>query len=618
MPPPGQPPAPAPPPPNNIHALPKARQPFDPTWPIHYLGKMDVPCSECNALHWIDEKLVKSSKRNPLFGMCCTSGKIKLPKLEGPPQEIRNLLSGQDEIAKKFRVHIRNYNNTLAMTSLGCNVDESVNRNGAGPYVFKVHGKLIHKAGSLSPNDGQTPVYAQLYIYDGGEALDYRMAHSANRGLDRGTMQILQDCLHNHHPGVQLYKQALEMTSHMPAEHQCKIALRFDEGTDRRRYNLPTAAAANEIAVIIPGDGDQPQDARDIILYRRHGPPLQHISEMHPMYLSLHYVLLFPTGQLGWHKRMLRVNADDEDEEDNPLDNAEQTASRKRKYVTQLEWFRYRLFTRRDESSHLFMAGKLFQEFIVDAWAITEQSRLTWVKLNQDKLRVHHRQGIPDAMAADPTVNMADIGQRIILPSTFSGSTRNMIQHCQDALAINRHYKGADLFLTMTANPNWPEIKENLLPGQTPSDRPDLISHVFHAKVKELLKDIHTNGFLGKTVAYVWTIEFQKRGLPHIHMIIFFAPEAKLLTPDAVDSLLSAEFPDEETQPQLFELVKSLMVHTPCGNEHNNPNSPCIENGKCGKNFPKPFQDQTIVTTDSYARLRRRRSEEHTSELQSP
>ena len=148
--------------------------------------------------------------------------------------EIRDLLSGQDRSAKKFREHIRKYNNALAMTSLGCNVDERVNHNGAGPYVFKVHGKLSHKAGSLLPNDGATPLYAQLYIYDGGEALDYRMAHTANRDLDRGTMQILQDTLHNHHPGVQLYKQALELTSNMPPEHQCKIALCFDEQTDRR------------------------------------------------------------------------------------------------------------------------------------------------------------------------------------------------------------------------------------------------------------------------------------------------------------------------------------------------------------------------------------------------
>jgi len=624
MPPPIQPAAPPPPPPPvqpdeppneplppqaNTNELPKARQPFDPTWPVHYLGKMDVLCKSCNAYHWMDEKLAKSSKKNPVFGMCCTSGKIKLPILEAPPMEIQKLLSDQDQRAKKFRENIRKYNNALAMTSLGCKVDDSVNRNGAGPYVFKVHGKLSHKAGALLPNDGDTPLYSQLYIYDGAEALQYRMGHAANHDLDRGTMQILQDTLYNHHPGVQMYKQALELTSNMPPEHQCKVALRFDEGTDRRRYNLPTAAAAHEIAVILPGDGDQPQDCRDIILYRRRGEPLQRISEMHPMYLSLHYVLLFPTGQLGWHKRMLRVDAPDAPaaaaNDENPLNNNEE-AVQKRRYITQMEWFCYRLFPHRYESPHLFMSGKLLQEFIVDAWAITEQSRLTWVKLNQAKLRVYHRQGIADAIAADPTVDTADLGQRIILPSSFSGSTRNMIQHCQDALAINRYYHGADLFLTATANPNWPEIKENLLPGQTSSDRPDLIVRVFHAKMKQLLEDIHKHGVMGRTVARVWTIEFQKRGLPHMHMIIFLHPDHKLRTPEEVDSLLSAEFPDEETQPELFELVKSVMVHTPCGNDHNNPNAPCLIDEKCSKNFPKQFQDQTVVTTDSYARLRRR------------
>jgi hypothetical protein len=88
-------------------------------------------------------------------------------------------------------------------------------------------------------------------------------------------------------------------------------------------------------------------------------------------------------------------------------------------------------------------------------------------------------------------------------------------------------------------------------------------------------------------------------------MIIFFHPDDKLLTPEDVDSLISAEFPDEETQPELFELVKSVRVHTLCKNKHNNPNSPCIVNDKCSKNFPKPFQDQRVVTTDSYGRLHR-------------
>ena len=166
------------------------------------------------------------------------------------------------------------------------------------------------------------------------------------------------------------------------------------------------------------------------------------------MYLSFHYVLLFPTGQLGWHKRMLRVDAPEAPapvpDDENPLNNNEEV-SRKWRYVSQTEWFHYHLFPHVDESLHLFMAGKLLPEFIVDAWAITEQSHLTFIKLNQAKLHTYHHQGIADVIAADPTVDTADLGQRIILPSSFSGSTCIMIQHCQDALAINRYYHGADL-----------------------------------------------------------------------------------------------------------------------------------------------------------------------------
>ena len=77
---------------------------------------------------------------------------------------------------------------------------------------------------------------------------------------------------------------------------------------------------------------------------------------------------------------------------------------------------------------------------------------------------------------------MADLGKRFILPSSFSGSTCNMQQHCQDALAINCHFGGGDLFITMTANPTWPEITSALLPNQKAPDRPDLVVRVFHAK----------------------------------------------------------------------------------------------------------------------------------------
>ena len=195
------------------------------------------------------------------------------------------------------------------------------------------------------------------------------------------------------------------------------------------------------------------------------------------------------------------------------------------------EFNRFHLFLRPShiQSNHLFLTGKLFQEYVCETWAVSEQSRLNYLRFNQNKLHVEVYQGLQDAVAADADVDFTELGKRFILPSSFSGSTRNMQQHCQDALAINRYFGGGDLFITMTANPAWPEITSALLVGQKAPDCPDLVVRVFRAKLKSLMKDIKM-GVLGAMAAYLYTIEFQKHGLPHAHIIVFLKPEAKLRT----------------------------------------------------------------------------------------
>jgi len=117
---------------------------------------------------------------------------------------------------------------------------------------------------------------------------------------------------------------------------------------------------------------------------------------------------------------------------------------------------------------------------------------------------------------------------------------------------------------------------------------------VFKAKLNALIKDI-TNGVLGDINAYCYTIEFQKRGLPHAHIIVFLKPHAKLKTPAEIDSLLSSEFPEDN--PELLELIKKLMVHGPCAG---NIRAPCMVDEKCSKGFPKPFREETTISEDSY------------------
>ena len=77
----------------------------------------------------------------------------------------------------------------------------------------------------------------------------------------------------------------------------------------------------------------------------------------------------------------------------------------------------------------------------------------------------------------------------------------------------------------MTANPKWDEITQELLPGQQASDRPDLVSCVFCEIVRILFKEIK-KGILGEFKGNVYTIEFQKRALPHIHILILLSQEA--------------------------------------------------------------------------------------------
>src|SRR4051794_37365519 len=107
----------------------------------------------------------------------------------------------------------------------------------------------------------------------------------------------------------------------------------------------------------------------------------------------------------------------------------------------------------------------------------------------------------------------------------------------------------------MTANPNWLEITNALLPGQTAADRPDLIARVFNLKRHAFLHNIKKDNFLRRATTHVYTIEFQKRGLPHMHFLIFLHNDSKIKEPADVDRIVYVEFPNQQTDPDLFNTV---------------------------------------------------------------
>ena len=101
-------------------------------------------------------------------------------------------------------------------------------------------------------------------------------------------------------------------------------------------------------------------------------------------------------------------------------------------------------------------------------------------------------------------------------------------------------------------------------------------------------------------------IEFQKRGLPHAHILLWINPADKPTTPEHVDSIVCAEIPDRHSDPKLFDIVTKCMLHGPCGPA--DPNCGCMKNknNKCRFRYPKPYVDNTTVDEDGKATYRRR------------
>uniref|UniRef100_A0A0N5BQI5 Helitron_like_N domain-containing protein n=1 Tax=Strongyloides papillosus TaxID=174720 RepID=A0A0N5BQI5_STREA len=167
----------------------------------------------------------------------------------------------------------------------------------------------------------------------------------------------------------------------------------------------------------------------------------------------------------------------------------------------------------------------------------------------------------------------------------------------QDGMAIVRKFGKPDFFITMTTNPNWREITENLYPGQLPNDRHDLIARVFKHKSDALIHDLKENKIMGNVVYLQSTIEFQKRSLPHIHILVKVSKEDFRLTSDQVDEYVKAEFPDKEKNPCLFEIVTKTMVHSRC--DISKTKVPCWDEAKniCTKKFPEQYHKVTSITS---------------------
>jgi hypothetical protein len=477
--------------------------------------------------------------------------------------------------------------------------------------------------------------------------------------------------LHDHNTFVQRFKQVMDMPTHgLP---QWEVVIRVDGNVDKRHYNAPTApevarlllgevlqqcvllcylfvvivhlmqcSSFIDINVVVPTQAAVTSRLQagisECVRVPARGDGLWRISDLHPAYNSLHFVLFHPHGEPGWQLGMPHVAvapvrrrpADDEEEGDakhvatnaEPAQSAQDASNEEEgdaehvaadaglaqlaqsKKITAREWACYHMHDRNLASHALFVYGKhLYQEWVVDQYSKVESQRLFYIRNNQGPLRAAIYGGVADAIANNDA-NIDNLGRLIILPSSFIGGHRHMAQLYQDSMAIVRQYGKPNLFITMTCNPKWENIVSALKPGEIANDRPDLVTRVFVGKLQHLLDELLKKGIFGEVVANIHVIEWHKRGLPHAHILLILHFDHKPRGPDEYDRMVSAELPDKDAHPTLFEVVTSCMLHGPYGTI--NPHCPCMIVDVCSKGYPKAFTEHTTDTTGSYLTYHRR------------
>ncbi|KAL3635911.1 hypothetical protein CASFOL_020458 [Castilleja foliolosa] len=603
-------------------------------------GDCEHICEYCNALFWFAERIVRGPLHaRPRYTRCCKGGVVRLPFSLYPPAAIKGLF---DDV--HFMENIRAYNNMFSMTSFGARIDDSVN-DGRGPYVFKVSGQVSHWIGSLCPSDDEVPRFLQLYIYDTENEVPNRMrffGSSDHRPLSAAIVTLLIDTLNSCNEYVRLFKTAAELCD---TAAECNFSVRLYNNVGDRRYEPP---ASGTLGGIVCGD-DSRASNYDIVVRRKDGSP-HRVNKLHPSYIPLQYPLLFPFGEPGWSPDMRLHSVSDV----------------KKRNLTINMYYSFQIQDREATYSLLLSGGRLFQQYLVDAYTCIEQSRLDFVIANQNIFRSEYVSGLYDALGKGDR-SAHDIGKRVLLPSSFTGGPRYMYSHYQDALAICRVNGNPQYFITFTCNVKWPEICRHLerIGHTAAQDRPDIIARVFRIKVQQFLRFMRSDRTFGEIVAGasvsyallklrsslqtadklqrpylclgasvscallklrislqtadkletpslcldLHTIEFQKRCLPHCHTLIWVAPADKVRDAADIDKYISAEIPDPCTDPALYKIVTDFMIHGPCGLAR--PNSPCMRDSRCTKSFPKMLECSSRFDKEGYVHYRRRETPHH-------
>ena len=245
-----------------------------------------------------------------------------------------------------------------------------------------------------------------------------------------------------------------------------------------------------------------------------------------------------------------------------------------------------------------WLCHRLAHQHVLDTWARNEQqlAKVWRSPVIQERIR---------AFVEQSHGRTALFSDKIYLPASVPGSFRYQQRLFHDALYISSKLGNPHLFLTMTANTHWPEVRGLLRAGESARNRLDAIARAFVARRQRLIQCLETPGFLFPghlgVVYVVYVTEWQLCGLPHLHLACRLRTATPLTSLQeqliVMDTVISAQYP--RVRGHDYDLVESFMTHNdPCRVcLRPNPRNGCQE---CRFHYPKPVSSSSFIDAKGF------------------
>ena len=393
---------------------------------------------------------------------CCNNGKWIATPLPPLPAGLANVVDNSPS-KRQLSSRSRSFNNLFCFTAIGAS--RGFQHFDSGPASVAITGRTYHRIFDIA----DTSHSLHWFLYDSLEREEQGKKFNVPLDWTRAFEGDIQT--------VNPYIRSLRRLSTVADSTPCALEL-TDVGQN------------GDFAAIFHAANTTSIRPRTVVVWQNSNTVPTFVPIFSRHYEPLQYPLLFPHGTPGWG-----LTEDAAGRETNTLQ------------LTQREWYRSRLLT--DSRFHVF--GRVSCEYLCDMYSRIEEERLNFIRISKKNI---------SQTAAVANVNDDDEDEQanVTLPASFMGSRKWASEQTADSLALARTYGPPLFFITMTCNPEWPEIKSRLLPGQDACDIPVVVVRVFKNRLQCLMQILKTK--MGSITYMTSSNEFQKRGLPHSHIVL--------------------------------------------------------------------------------------------------